>query len=305
MEKTCRSRSKSTIIQTLPERVRDEILHLLPMIRQGFSRLCEIRLRAYGRCALVLDDCTLPLFSQVDEDGLCRLLSRLCNDSAYAFRDAFSSGYLPLSAGVRVGVSGTAAYEGGRAVGVGGISSAVFRFPSGECEVAEEIAEAFVNRVRRAMIIYSPPGVGKTEALRSLAKILSSGKHKRRVAVIDQRREFIPEDYVGCHLDLLVGYSKPDGVEVALRNLSPEVIITDELGSRDAEYLQRAVSCGVPVVTTVHAGNLEDMKSRLARLGVDPGLFDVAIGLSRQGASRRADLFVAEDDGVQEPCLLF
>ena len=53
----------------------------------------------------------------------------------------------------------------------------------------------------------------------------------RRVAIVDERGELGGFDLGPC-ADILRGYPKETGLEVALRTLSPEVIVCDELSQR-------------------------------------------------------------------------
>ena len=303
MQDLQRKKNKEKIISTLPAGLKNEISAVLRGLKGGIERLCEIRLRAFGRCSLVLDDCTLPLCYLQTADGLWEITSALLGDSLYAYRDALIKGYIPLSYGVRVGVSGTLSYDGGKAVGVSEISSLVFRFPSGECDCAEELAEAFLTYAKSGMLVFSAPGVGKTTALRSLARRLSRGEGALRVAVVDTRLEFIPEDYVGCEIDLLRGYSRPDGIEVALRTLSPQVIIADELGSSDGDCIRRAVGCGVPIIATLHASSLKEAEGRLKEMDIAPAAFDLTVGLSRGIGGRTVRIYPAAEERIPCPSL--
>ena len=71
--------------------------------------------------------------------------------------------------------------------------------------------------------------------------------------------------------DILRGYPKETGLEVALRTLSPEVIVCDELSQRDFKAVQGAVAAGVPglfkllVVTPAQAGRSHTGRSRSQR----------------------------------------
>jgi len=68
---------------------------------------------------------------------------------------------------------------------------------------------------------------------------------------------------VGTRTDILSGIPKASGMLLAIRSLSPQTIITDEIGSKeDVAALQEAARCGVPIITSVHALNLEQLKSK-------------------------------------------
>lgn len=66
---------------------------------------------------------------------------------------------------------------------------------------------------------------------------------------------------------------------MGIRALSPKVIISDELGSKDDyEILQYALKSGVNIIATVHGFSLEDIKKNLYMKSiVDSNFFDRAI----------------------------
>jgi stage III sporulation protein AA len=89
------------------------------------------------------------------------------------------------------------------------------------------------------------------------------------------------------HLDVLAGYPRDLGIEIAVRSLAAEVVLCDEIGSvSDAEAILAAANCGVPIVATAHARTVKEILLRppLRRLH-DARIFSAYAGLSRTGAS--------------------
>ena len=283
MLKTKNSESVECVLSYLPTGLSDEISRILGGRRDGAGSLHEIRIRAEGRSSLVFGCESVPLYYTVKMSEAERVVAALCDGALYAYRDSLANGYLTIAGGIRVGVCGYARYEGGALVGVSDMRSLVFRLPAERCEVEDEIYEAF-RRSRRGMLIYSPPGIGKTTALRSLAASVGSGHCARRVCVIDERCEFRDGDYVSCEVDILKGYKRRAGIEIATRTMSPEVIMIDEIGGDDAESIRGVLNCGIPIVATAHASSLNEIKAKpsLAPL-LDIGVFDVFAGISREG----------------------
>ena len=120
----------------------------------------------------------------------------------------------------------------------------------------------------------------------SLAKAIG-GENGKRVVVIDERLEFSPEDYFDTRVDLLRGFKKRDGLGIALRSLSPEVIMVDEIGSEGEAFAMLSyLNSGVKFVATAHADGLSMLKRKK---NLEPlferGVFDVFVGLRRFGAS--------------------
>ncbi|MEG2834389.1 MAG: stage III sporulation protein AA, partial [Ruthenibacterium sp.] len=57
--------------------------------------------------------------------------------------------------------------------------------------------------------------------------------------------------------DILSGFTKSAGMLQALRGLSPDVIVCDEVGTQeDATAIERVANGGVRMIATVHASDL-------------------------------------------------
>lgn len=271
-------------VSMLPCALRCEIMRILAARRGGYDSLREIRVRAEGVCSLVLSDERIRLLSRCTLSDMAQLMHSLTDGALYAHKDNIAEGYITLDGGVRVGLAGYARYEGGSVVGVSDIRYALFRFPMGECAVREELYDAFCT-CKTGMLIYSPPGVGKTTALRALAGDIGRRDGRRRVTVIDERCEFIPEDYSDAEVDILRGYKRREGLDIAVRTMSAEVLMIDELGAEDAPGVARAVRCGIPLVATAHAGSFEELTSRPSLSALfECGAFDVFAGISRNAS---------------------
>ena len=137
------------------------------------------------------------------------------------------------------------------------------------------------------MLICSAAGEGKTTAIRALAGLIGSGEMPRRVVVADERCEFNPAEYARAHVDILRGYKRALGVDIAIRTMSAEVLIVDEISSReDATAMLASVGAGVTVIATVHARSLGDaMKRDYVATLVRGGLFESVCVISRKAGS--------------------
>ena len=272
------------VLKMLPERLKNEISSLAYARSGGIGGIREIALRSVGRSYVTFADGVIPLFTAVGSDEIEKIVFELCDGALYAFRDTIREGYIPFSDGVRVGVAGVARYEEGEVVGITGFGSLLFRIPTGECAFREDIVSICDGGIGRGMLIYSPPGVGKTTALRVLAGHIGSGAFAKRVTVVDERREFIPEDYAGCRVDILVGYRRAEGIEIATRTMSPDVILTDELSGDDAVGVSGVLRSGVPLIASAHAADYSELTKKPSLIPIlDSGVFSIAVGISRTG----------------------
>lgn len=266
----------SVVMSFMPDSVRLEIERL-------GVRPDEIRLRAYGVCAVVARGRNLALSARVCQEDMRRILKSVCDMAVYAHRDDICRGYVAIAGGGRVGVVGHAKYEGGRLCGISDVISLIFRIPSGECSFGPSLYREWQKK-RSGMLICSPAGCGKTTAIRYLAGKIGGGESPMRVAVVDERCEFDLSSYSGAMVDVLRGYRRAVGVEIAIRTISAEVLIVDEIGTReDSDALLGAVGAGVTVIATAHGRGAEEARKReCIKTLCDAGLFDTYAVISRE-----------------------
>ncbi|MCY0899509.1 MAG: stage III sporulation protein AA [Firmicutes bacterium] len=224
---------------------------------------------------------------------LDRIVSILTDHSVYSRTEELRQGYLTLPGGHRVGIAGRAVNDGGQVTTVRQVTSLNIRVARAVQGPGEQLYRRLTAGDRRmgSCLIVSPPRGGKTTLLRDLVRVL--GDDGRRVVVIDERSEIAGFGGAGAsgfgfdlgyHTDVLDGWPKPAGIEVALRTLGPDVIAVDELGAAaDYTAVWQARYSGVEVIATVHAGSLEELTRREdLRALMSGGAFDVVVFLSPQ-----------------------
>ena len=288
MMKNEQNSTAKRVIDLLGEEFCAEIRRTFSTRKDGLSAIREISIRRGCPCRIVTAKGSICLSKILGKEDVDRVVRRLTEGALYAHRDSIAAGYISLFDGVRVGVCGYAKYDGDRLVGISDISSLLFRIPGGECAFGKEIYSAFCSGVSSGMLIYSPPGVGKTTALRYLARAVGGGANSVRVSVVDERLEFCESDYLGCDVDILRGYKRRAGIEIATRTMSPGLIIIDEIGGDDAAAICEVVRCGIPIIATAHASSFEEV---MAKRSLSPlmsvGAFDLFVGISRKGEDYR------------------
>ena len=268
------------IFSVLPRRLSWEILHTVGKRRDFPEGLSEIRVRRGARSSVVISGENVSLFTAVSETDMNTLYDKALGGALYAHKDEVERGFISMPYGVRVGISASKRDWGALPLEV---SSLVFRLPGARSETAGGIFELWRKEKPNGMLIYSAPGGGKTSAIRSLSGMICR-ECAVRVAVIDERREFSAEDYSDCALDVLSGYKKAEGIEIAMRTLSPEVMIIDEIGSeREAESLLAVGRGGIPIIATAHAENLsEALRRRCISELHKNGYLDLFVRLKRE-----------------------
>lgn len=209
----------------------------------------------------------------VSEEDVSQTFLALTGQSPYAHEDEIRQGFLTLECGIRAGLSGSALLSGGSMRTYKSVCGINFRIPREAKGVAGGLLSFITsaNHLQSTLVI-SPPRLGKTTLARDIARCAGSGigMEPSRVTVVDERQELAASVYgiplfdVGRETDVISGVPKAEGVFMALRSLSPDVIVTDEIGrSSDLEALREVANSGVVMVATAHASDFESLKAKL------------------------------------------
>jgi stage III sporulation protein AA len=268
----------------------------------AWEKIYEIRLRAEAPLSLTchkgnltVDEngkpCPLSRAVRCAEEELSYLLGAFCKGSVYRYFDRLQDGVAVDDYGWRLGVC-TKVCEGAAFLPQR-ISGINLRIPRHVPLAATPIIEKIKKEGLFSLLIFSPPGEGKTTILRSLAALLSSGWRglsPLRVAAIDRSGELFPKQMqteAGL-LDVLSDYEKNEGIELATRLLSPQIILCDEVGSSaEAEAILASCSGGCYVVATAHASSKDEARHTpyLAKL-MDSGKFHYGLFLKKESGEQ-------------------
>jgi len=190
-------------------------------------------------------------------------LFRLCDYSVQTHRDQISQGYITVKGGHRAGICGNAVRDAaGKIINFSEISTIRLRIAREISGVADKFKNLFLSQnsdTLRSLLIAGAPGTGKTTLLRDMANALSGARYGQyfSISAADERGELIPE---GICCDCIQGMPKADAVMLAVRNLRPDAVLCDEIGTAaEAISLTEAVNSGVAVYASIHAGSAEEL----------------------------------------------
>jgi len=218
----------------------------------------------------------------VDQSELSKTIEIMSENSIYAYQDEIKNGFITLKGGHRVGIAGKVVLDGNSIKNIKNISGINIRISREVPGCSDHVINYVLNGkggVYNTLII-SPPQCGKTTILRDIARKISdgiseSGFRGMKVGIVDERSEIaacykgVPQNNVGMRTDVMDGCPKSLGMCMMIRSMSPQVIITDEIGGQgDKESIMSVINAGVKIIATAHGYNLTELKSRREVIGL-------------------------------------
>ena len=274
-EKAIRPLGRFTpMLEKVPQAVRDAVFDIRISVDKPVLLCCGDRI-----LFLREDGDTAQYFSQnnvtATREDVEEIFLRLCGYSVYSHMEEIRDGFVSADRALRVGIGGTAVIEKGGIKTVRDVTSLSVRIPREKRGCAEEVLRYGVD-LSRGLLLAGAPSSGKTTLLRELS---ADGF-----------------DLSAC-TDVLQGYPKHEGLSHAVRCLSPEYIVCDELGENDLSAIRTASFSGVALIASIHAGSVHELCCRpLCREILSLGAFEtVALLHGRSAPTKVEKLFLAGD----------
>ena len=186
--------------------------------------------------------------------------AQLCAYSVYRFQSDINNGFITVNGGHRIGVCGTYIGENGAMRSVRDITSLNIRIAREYKGCSKKLIE--ITGCGGGILICGVPSSGKTTMLRDISRILSTEK-MLKVSVVDERGELSAfsrsENSFDLGLcDIYCGYPKQQAIISAVRTMSPDLIVCDELTGQDIDSVRLTVNYGVKITASVHCDCIEN-----------------------------------------------
>lgn len=254
------------IISTLPNEIQNEIAAIAG---NDYSIINEIRIRAEKPCRYRISGASSETVEGrhiISNFTLNSCINRFINNSIYAYEEEIRNGFITLPGGHRAGICGHTVLNEGKVTIINNYSSLNIRHAREYKGIADNFIQSIdTKEVFPSILVVSPPGCGKTTFIRDIIRILSN--NGLNIGVCDERSEIAgmyqgaPSFDLGTNTDVIDACPKSYGMNILLRSMSPDVIVTDEIGkTEDVEAMEAALSCGIGIITTIHGGSLDDLK---------------------------------------------
>lgn len=233
----------------------------------------EIRIRNSKPIILKLNNSEKIINYIVQTEDVLNVLQSICENSIYSYQNQICEGFITIKGGHRIGITGSAVIENNQVKNLNYISNLNFRIARQIIGCSNNIIKEIINKEENTIyntLIVSPPGAGKTTLLRDIIRNLSNGTEEltgKNIGVVDERGEIaamykgIPQNDLGIRTDIIENIKKSIGMKMLIRSMAPEIIVADEIGSKeDVQEINYAVCSGIKGIFTAHGNSLEDLK---------------------------------------------
>lgn len=259
------------ILKYFPEKIRNIIKE---ETKDMYDSLEEIRVRVDKPIILKFSNLEKIVRYKVSPDEILNILQLVCENSIYSYQNQIANGFVTISGGHRVGISGSCVIEKGKVININYINSLNFRISRQVIGCSENLLKYILNLKENTVyntLIVSPPGSGKTTVLRDIVRQISYGIKEMNfkginVGVVDERSEIAslykgsPQNDIGINTDVVENVPKNIGMKMLIRSMAPKVIVADEIGSfEDVEIINYAMCSGCKGIFTAHGSNFDDI----------------------------------------------
>ena len=283
------------VISLVPERFKSACANYL----RAYSDISELRLRLNAPLSFTVNGGNLITGMKLSREDVQYTVDKITEGNYFKNEEIMRQGYVTLPLVLRAGICGDVFVASGTIKVLKTVNSINIRIPSTVLIDCDKIIKHIEStNFSTSILVFSPPGCGKTTLLRSITHFLSSTPYQKRVCVVDTNRELVLPyaSEIGIS-EYLSGYPKSQGIYIATKYLNPEYIICDEIGGYDEDNaILETQHSGVPLIASIHCDTFSSLKlKKSANILLEKGVFDSVLRIKRNGKAYEYELKKVSD----------
>ena len=181
--------------------------------------------------------------------------------SPNVFEYHLKRGYITTEGGHRISFCGNSIVKDNSVVTVNNLNTVVIRISKNEMLYNKSIfVNLFNDKSPCNICVISQPGCGKTTFLRNFVYYLTHEKNWLNICVADERCEIFNSNVICNNVSKCFGIPKVLATELFIKNMSPHIIVYDELYSEEElGCIKKTNASGVYSVFSVHGKSYENL----------------------------------------------
>lgn len=195
-----------------------------------------------------------------DERFIEEIINNVTEHSIYLYNDQIRQGYITTKSAIRIGIAGECVLDNGQVVTIKNMTSLNIRIPHDIKNCSDKIFNLLFNKnkIYNSLII-GLPTTGKTTILKDLVEKINN-EYNYSILIIDERGEL---NCKGENIDVIKNSDKQFAFNYAIRSLSPNLVITDEIATKsDWDFIKTTINCGINVIASCHSNDVLKLKSK-------------------------------------------
>ena len=205
-------------------------------------------------------NCNYDNYISVSFGVIKEAFARLCEFSVYKYQHDINNGFITVKGGHRIGICGTAVLSDKELHSVINITDINIRAAREYIGCSDSLLKQ--TGTNTGILLCGVPSTGKTTLLRDISRNLSVC-YLKKVSVIDERSELSSTFHGISSFDLGLSdiyscYPKKTAIVQAIRTMSPDFIVCDELTGDDIESVMLTLNYGVKIISSVHCDSFEN-----------------------------------------------
>ena len=258
---SCLPRSLRAMLDKLPLHIKQNATEIVMRKEDSFYIVCKNIKYFIAVDGSIRKNCRVE--NRISEDDIANTILRACGYSLYAHQNELMKGFVSIGDGCRMALVGNYGYVHDVFADFSVIEGIKIRIAR---DMYFDSSFIFSDNSVASTLIVGPPASGKTTMLRSIARWLSDNNTDflYSISIVDERGEIFPSTMKkpSC-ADVISGISKAEGMNIAVRLYSPQVLICDEIGTlKEANVIKDSLNSGVIFICSMHAKDENELSER-------------------------------------------